>query len=627
MQTIIALAEDLLTQWMDQLIELQLKDNAFKGLDGGILCPGCSRIHGRSLDAIYPFMYRAQESGDERYIDAARSLFRWSSKVSFSNGAWENDVAISRWRGITVFGTISLAEALKFHGDLLTPEEKKIWFNRLEQAANFLFENIHIDTSVINYPITAIYAFALAGELLSAPRFTKKAFELRSQCLAYFTEGNRFIFGEGHQKRTPSPKGCYPIDIGYNVEESLPALTLYGLMVNDLEILERVITTIKVHLDFMLPDGAWDNSWGSRCYKWTYWGSRTTDGSLPVLGLLSRIEPELFEPALRNLRLLSRYTKNGLLSGHHPEAGIEPCIHHTISHSKGLALFLNYQKEEWNEPPPAILFNSISDNNKLNRNLTSDAASSNLKIVNLDERPDGVVFYPENQTYIIHRAAWRSTITGYDQSFDDNKINSGNGMTLLWHKLTGPLITASLRNYMLIEPHNMQVPFEVEDRPLTPRIECYHNDTIYSTINDYAASINHIQDKESFNFKIQSRLLDALCNGPTGYDLYGLIEYLFTENAVQIIFSNNTTIDMRSFKLVLPIISAQSESYSIQDPSEITIHKKKCSVTVSTNGKIQLSDIGSNRFFNFVPGFEAIEIQIIPTNTTDKLITTIKCNG
>ena len=42
-----------------------------------------------------------------------------------------------------------------------------------------------------------------------------------------------------------------------------------------------VATSLRAHLEFMLPDGAWDNSWGTRNYKWTYWGSRTSDGTVP----------------------------------------------------------------------------------------------------------------------------------------------------------------------------------------------------------------------------------------------------------------------------------------------------------------------------------------------------------
>ena len=59
--------------------------------------------------------------------------------------------------------------------------------------------------------------------------------------------------------------------------------SIYGrdenaLMVNDRELLSIVERSMNTHLEFMLPDGAWDNSWGTRSFKWTYWGGRTSDG-------------------------------------------------------------------------------------------------------------------------------------------------------------------------------------------------------------------------------------------------------------------------------------------------------------------------------------------------------------
>ena len=68
------------------------------------------------------------------------------------------------------------------------------------------------------------------------------------------------------------------VDLGYNVEESLQSLVLYGLLEQDEEVLATVTKALTTHAEFMLPDGAWDNSWGTRSYKWTYWGSRTSDG-------------------------------------------------------------------------------------------------------------------------------------------------------------------------------------------------------------------------------------------------------------------------------------------------------------------------------------------------------------
>ena len=53
--------------------------------------------------------------------------------------------------------------------------------------------------------------------------------------------------------------------------------------------LREVIASMRTHMEFMLPDGGWDNSWGTRNYKWTWWGSRTSDGCQPAYPGLSRV--------------------------------------------------------------------------------------------------------------------------------------------------------------------------------------------------------------------------------------------------------------------------------------------------------------------------------------------------
>ncbi len=90
-----------------------------------------------------------------------------------------------------------------------------------------------------------------------------------------------------------------------------------------------------------LPDGAWDNSFGTRNYKWSYRGSRTSDGCAAGYGLAD--DPVLQEAFRRNTQLLERCTQDGLLYGGDifAAAGEPPCVHHTFGHARGLAVFLN----------------------------------------------------------------------------------------------------------------------------------------------------------------------------------------------------------------------------------------------------------------------------------------------
>jgi hypothetical protein len=61
------------------------------------------------------------------------------------------------------------------------------------------------------------------------------------------------------------------------------------------------------------PDGSYDAGWGSRAFKWTLWGNRTSDGIAALLPL-AHFEPRIAEAVRRNVAFL-RLCKHGLLHG------------------------------------------------------------------------------------------------------------------------------------------------------------------------------------------------------------------------------------------------------------------------------------------------------------------------
>ena len=103
-----------------------------------------------------------------------------------------------------------------------------------------------------------------------------------------------------------TPRRCRPIDIGYNVEESIPSLIKYAAGVrDDRPALDKLTEVLRRQLAFMLPDGAWDNSFGSRNNKWTYYGSPHLRRLPGRLCAPRRPRPGRFaEAALRNTLLM-----------------------------------------------------------------------------------------------------------------------------------------------------------------------------------------------------------------------------------------------------------------------------------------------------------------------------------
>ena len=97
----------LLKEWLDALLACTVNDPVHPSVDGAILCPACTTVHGRCHEAVYPLMAMADFSGEAKYLDAARKLFRWSSWMLCDDGSLYND-SQSAWNGTTVFGAISL---------------------------------------------------------------------------------------------------------------------------------------------------------------------------------------------------------------------------------------------------------------------------------------------------------------------------------------------------------------------------------------------------------------------------------------------------------------------------------------------------------------------------------------
>ena len=93
------------------------------------------------------------------------------------------------------------------------------------------------------------------------PDFQKEARQIAADLKNFFTENDTFLYGEGPNISSKTKNGCLPVDLLYNVEESLPNMVYYALMAKDTDLLTLVDRSMATHLEFMLPDGAWDNSW------------------------------------------------------------------------------------------------------------------------------------------------------------------------------------------------------------------------------------------------------------------------------------------------------------------------------------------------------------------------------
>ena len=595
------LITNLLKDWSDGMLKVQINNPSNLDEHGALGCPSCSHIHGRCMDAVYPFLYMADKTGDEKYVEGAKLVMLWAeNNVSQENGAWTVIKNPKSWKGISVFGAIALAEALHYHGHVLDEATRKAWMVRLEKAGQYIYNTFTIDFTNINYPGTAVYGLDLIGDVVKRDDFKAKSKKLAEQVKVYFTPNEGLLFGECKKSSSKlSEKGLHGVDLGYNVEETLNSLVMYALKKNDEELLQILTKSLNSHLEFMLPDGAWDNSWGNRMYKWSYWGSRTCDGSQPAFGMMSHINPAFGTAAVKNTELLQRCTADGLIHGGPGfiEAGIPPCVHHTFTHAKPLAALLDH----WDHLP------------EINKNTALPRTTA-----------DGVKHFKDLDVYLFARGDWRGTVSAYDAEYhykDDYRQASGGALGVLYHNKVGLLCAASMAEYYLVEKNNQQVQ-PGKDICLTPRIETFKDEVWYTNLYDLPATVTSKDESGSIELLADVTLKNVDRKVIEGTASKFDIIYKCDANETKIFVKSDEKIEVPT-AFVLPIVSPNSEKVTIVNENEITIQKPEGLVTIKANTPIKMKDIEGKRTFNMVPGVEALPFEIFFGEKQDELIVSI----
>lgn len=585
------LTRNLLADWCDGMLKRQIDAPGDPVRHGGLACPACEFIHGRCWEALYPFLHMARATGDQKYLDAAIKLFDWSKNVTRKNGAWSNDLNPKSWKGTTIFGAIALADAIHFHGNLLSEEQLAGWKKRLDEAAGgYLWTDFDTLTFTnVNYGATAIHGFDLFGRVLGERKYIDRSRDLANGIKDLFTEPNALLFGEGKPYNNRSGRDLLPVDLGYNVEESLNGIVLYALETKNDKLLGLLEKSMGSHLEFMLPDGAWDNSWGTRMFKWTYWGSRTSDGCQPAFALMADRNAAFGTAAYKNTELLAKCTADGLLHGgpHYVSHGIKPCIHHTFAHAKVLA---------W-----------VQDNRKSLPKIDKSALLPR-------ELAKGIMCFPEIAVWLAATGPWRGTVSAYDWIYrtksepDHIQQATGGSLAVLWHNKVGPIFAASMARYLLVEHLNQQ-PNPDGDFALTPRIETRKGDKWYTNLHDLEAEVQHSESGGTLTFDIKATLQNQHRKPVDGDVSAYNLQYRFEEGKVTItVKSSDGAISKVGAALVLPVLSPSGEKVRQVSEHRIEITKPGGTVVVEASVPLSIRKTTKGRVFNMVPGAEAVPI-------------------
>jgi hypothetical protein len=345
-------------------------------------------------------------------------------------------------------------------------------------------------------------------------------------------------------------------------------------------------------MEFMLPDGAWDNSWGTRNYKWTWWGSRTSDGCHPAYVLLADYDPRFAEVARRNLELMSACTHNGMLYGgpDYFAHGDQPCVHHTFTHAKALATVLDRG---------------------------AGAAITASAPLPRDEAY-GVKHFPEIATSLVALGEWRATVTDYDWEYVEH-VQAGGGsgaghasggaLSLLYHRRLGPILAASMTEYAMIEISNQQVFTDAPHMTTTPRIEC-KSDKTYTSLSDYEAVVTRKESPNEILFQARGRLLSSAHKPIPEGEIHYSLTYRVTKEAVELTANATGTNQPKApIDLIIPVVSRRNEEIT-QSGGSVRIAKARGLLRVKTDAKQGFADFSKVRTFNLVPGFECVALRV-----------------
>lgn len=514
----------LLKEWCDALISVQDKgmDPAFSG---GIYCRSCKMIHGRCPDAVYGFTVMAKISGDEKYLQAAKAVFAYGENMLCTDGGLYND-AQAAWRYTTTFHQIAVIEALRAGKDLYDSETLAAFEKRARGMAEWLYLNLDEHSPAnINYATTNGLAMALSGTYFWEQKYLDRAAHLIEYALAHISESG-FLYGESKPHSRLSDKGCRSVDIGYNVEESIPALVKYAEEVKNEALLDRVQGIVEAHLKFLLPDGGWDNSFGNRNNKWTYWGSRTSDGCAPMFLLLADRNPAFAEAAYRNTQQLAACTVDGFLYGgpHYHQHGEHACTHHLFEHINSIAFAIEHIDEKYLSPKRVA--------------------------IPMDSE-DVFDYYPEVRTYKLAKGKYSATVTDYDFDIYFSGHATGGTLTALFHKEKGPMIMGSVTDYVLVEPTNMQQALDREHhRPLLPRFEAFEGGKRYSSTFHLFAEISGEKGAKEHTVSATTGLSDNAYNVLDG--VKPSVSYTLSAEGMRICASG-----AKGVKFVLPLIAGE----------------------------------------------------------------------
>ena len=536
-------AEILLKNWCDTLLSYQVQSHS-PYLNNALLCPACHIVHGRIADLCFPLTVLWAKTGETNYLDQANKLIDWTEfNLKSEKGFWFNDTS-SRWIGTSTFGAMSIGEALYHFGDSLPSDIKEKWMGIFLRICDAFIAESGKLRPLINYYCGISAMLAMAWRLTGNKNYYVESKKWLAVVLTRFDE-NGLLYGEKYPIEFDD--GTHTIDMGYNLEESLPLLLRYTELTGEYK--EFFRDRLRDHLEFLLPDGAIDNSFGTRHNKWTYWGSRTSDGLVGGLALV--LDDPMFADACERVLSLYEYcTHEGLLSLPMAEEAGEPtCLHHTFTHAKALATLVCA------ENVPEV-----------------------KRMLLPCETKYGIKEFQKGKVLLVSQGGFRATFSAMKHLHED-LANGGGSMNLLYHKKYGVICAATSAKFFMQEMTNQQ---QLRNADV---MECM---TAQFVIDGKMACRNQNVDLSCEGTKISAKAEDWQA------------DYEFKEDSLEI------TLNCKAGIYHLPIVCKRDSSVEVrEDYRTITIDKN---LIIKSDSSLKVER--TERAFHQVGGFLYLPISV-----------------
>ncbi len=531
----------------DALIRLQVVepgDSAY----GALVCPGCGVTHSRAAEAVYPLAVAFQRTLDEKYRKAARILAEWLFRQQQPGGEWLETPWT--WTGTTADQLLMLAEAYPIIAPGLPAAEEARWKESMRKAADYLVKVMDPAFASINYCPTTAAALMVTDAIIPDPVYVQKARRLAHQVIAKMDEAG---FIQGEAARAHGVK--YGVDLGYEMDMSLWGLGLYARLAGDTTVDRAVRRSLAKNLPFVYPNGAVDGSWGSRCYKWTTYGSKTADGCQILFGLYGDEDPRYITAALRNLEYLRGMISGGMLGngpGHWSLFPEKTCIYPTFARAKNLALTVRYcvERSPQLKPLPPIP----------------------------SDRPGWLRVYPTVNVAVARSATFMLTVSAYSYR-DPSRTNggqynqhpTGGSVCNLWAAGAGFLTTSSQTRYVRGESIHMP-PVADSAICLTPRVEYRDSLGYFTNLYEFEGRMSARASAESVAIITTSGELkdEHWLPGGVGFSISNVLFDDAVEKTITLSFHDRRP----TVRVVEPVVTADGTSIQFAGSRRLFINTR-----------------------------------------------------